>query len=314
MNRIFDKNKNSQKIFSLFFSLVNQKKKEFLSYGDKFKLLKSYLERKISNNKVFFFFPKSENIWNNFWYRKFIFFFFQTLWKGDNLLEKANLKEFLLLSSKPLYFSEDFEIKKIGKKLDFIEERVKNVKNELKKNRQRFYIANSKLNKISSERKKRFITCVEEIAMKINLIYKELTGSNAAPLGGTAFLNVSNSQQPFFGKVIYTAIPPYKKLNDINDLSGGEKAIAFFVLVFALSIKARSPFILLDEIDVNLDNWFSKKLFIFLVNWSKKKRSKIGIITFRMRFYFFFGTIFYIYLNRQVSNLITFNPRLKTLK
>lgn len=182
---------------------------------------------------------------------------------------------------------------------------MENIKNELKKNRHRFYIANSKFHKVSTERKKRFLLCIEKLSTKINSLYRELTSSRINPLGGTAFFSISNNKCPFFGKVLYFAVPPFKKFNEIKNLSDGEKTIASFVLTFCLSLKVSPPFIFFDEIDSNLDNWNSVKLFNFLANLSRGETCKIGVISFKMRFYFFFGTIFYIYLNQKGSYLVT---------
>ena len=44
------------------------------------------------------------------------------------------------------------------------------------------------------------------------------------PMGGTAYLNVENAEEPFLGGVKFTAMPPTKRFRDMEQLSGGEKA------------------------------------------------------------------------------------------
>lgn len=56
-----------------------------------------------------------------------------------------------------------------------------------------------------------------------------------------------------------TAVPPGKKLKNINMLSGGEKALTSIALLMAIISNNPSPFVVLDEVDAALDEANSRR-------------------------------------------------------
>lgn len=72
------------------------------------------------------------------------------------------------------------------------------------------------------------------ISGNIDKIYKQLTKSNTHPLGGTAYLNLDNEDEPFLHGIKYTAMPPTKRFRDMDQLSGGEKTVAALALLFSI--------------------------------------------------------------------------------
>lgn len=72
------------------------------------------------------------------------------------------------------------------------------------------------------------------ISNNIDKIYKQLTKSNTHPLGGTAYLNLENEDDPFLHGIKYTAMPPTKRFRDMEQLSGGEKTVAALALLFSI--------------------------------------------------------------------------------
>ena len=72
--------------------------------------------------------------------------------------------------------------------------------------------------------------------------------------GGEAKLLLTESEDLLNAGVDILAQPPGKKLQNINLLSGGEKALTAISLVFAIFLVKPSPFCLLDEVDAPLDD------------------------------------------------------------
>lgn len=72
--------------------------------------------------------------------------------------------------------------------------------------------------------------------------------------GGQASLILMDEQDPSTSGVDIIAQPPGKKLQNIDLLSGGEKALVATALLFGLFMIKPTPFCLLDEIDAPLDD------------------------------------------------------------
>lgn len=72
--------------------------------------------------------------------------------------------------------------------------------------------------------------------------------------GGQASLILIDEQDPSTSGVDILAQPPGKKLQNIDLLSGGEKALVATALLFGLFMIKPTPFCLLDEIDAPLDD------------------------------------------------------------
>ena len=72
--------------------------------------------------------------------------------------------------------------------------------------------------------------------------------------GGEAKLVLTESEDLLNAGVDIVAQPPGKKLQNINLLSGGEKALTAISLIFAIFLVKPSPFCFLDEVDAPLDD------------------------------------------------------------
>lgn len=139
------------------------------------------------------------------------------------------------------------QYKDLLKKEEDVNKEFEVAKNEEKK-------VTDEYNRVKGGRYELFMKAFNYISGKIDQIYKQLTKSNTHPLGGTAYLNLDNEDEPFLHGIKYTAMPPTKRFRDMEQLSGGEKTVAALALLFAIHSFRPSPFFILDEVDAALDN------------------------------------------------------------
>jgi len=86
-----------------------------------------------------------------------------------------------------------------------------------------------------------------EIKAEFDKVFKELFG------GGHGSLKLMEDQDILEAGIMIEAQPPGKKLQNMMQLSGGEKALTAIALLFAIQNLKPSPFCLLDEIEAALD-------------------------------------------------------------
>lgn len=121
-----------------------------------------------------------------------------------------------------------------------------------------------KYNLLKQRRYDLFMDAFNHIAGVIDKIYKQLTKSSTHPLGGTAYLNLENEDDPYLHGIKYTTMPPTKRFRDMEQLSGGEKTVAALALLFSIHSYRPSPFFILDEVDAALDNLNVAKIAGFI--------------------------------------------------
>ena len=144
--------------------------------------------------------------------------------------------------------------------------------------------AANKFLKVQNARIKKFNSAYAPIAKEIDAIYKALTaGKDGSKPGGTAYLNVDNTNEPYLGGVRYHVMPPNKRFRDMEQLSGGEKTVAALALLFAMHSIQPAPFFLLDEVDAALDKVNIAKVARYLE--SRKSDIQFIVVSLQDRFY-----------------------------
>ena len=87
-----------------------------------------------------------------------------------------------------------------------------------------------------------------QISSEFDKVFKELFG------GGHGTLELMEDEDVLEAGIKIIAQPPGKKLQNMMQLSGGEKALTAIALLFAIQNLKPSPFCLLDEIEAALDD------------------------------------------------------------
>ena len=103
------------------------------------------------------------------------------------------------------------------------------------------------IRRIDATSRERFKQTFEVVNEKFQAIFPRLFG------GGRASLVLTQEGQGMEHGVEIVAQPPGKKLQSVNLLSGGEKALTAVALIFAIFLIKPTPFCLLDEVDAPLD-------------------------------------------------------------
>ena len=96
--------------------------------------------------------------------------------------------------------------------------------------------------------RKQFTEKFAEITHEFDKVFKELFG------GGKGTLELIEDEDILEAGIRIIAQPPGKKLQNMMQLSGGEKALTAISLLFAIQNLKPSPFCLLDEIEAALDD------------------------------------------------------------
>lgn len=140
-------------------------------------------------------------------------------------------------------------------RLESVETRLKNTEKEFEDSRSALKAARDAFNHVKAQRYELFNKAFTHIQEQISNVYKDLTRSEAYPLGGQAYLDIEeDTDTPYLSGIKYHAMPPLKRFRDMEHLSGGEKTMAALALLFAIHSYQPSPFFVLDEVDAALDN------------------------------------------------------------
>lgn len=103
------------------------------------------------------------------------------------------------------------------------------------------------ITELDTAMRKQFHEKFAEINKEFDKVFKELFG------GGKGSLELQEDEDILEAGIRIIAQPPGKKLQNMMQLSGGEKALTAIALLFAIQNLKPSPFCLLDEIEAALD-------------------------------------------------------------
>ena len=135
------------------------------------------------------------------------------------------------------------------------DEETKKYETEIKKmedDRADLYSAIVKLktsiDELNQKGRERLLEAYTKVNRKFNEVYTKLFN------GGTAKIELVDSEDPLEAGLEMFVSPPGKRLQSITLLSGGEQALTALSLIFAVFLVNPSPICVLDEVDAPLDD------------------------------------------------------------
>lgn len=133
------------------------------------------------------------------------------------------------------------EIREIGEKRDLLQSERDDLIEAIRQLR----LAIGNLNK---EGRERLLAAFDEVNGHFKRLFTHLFG------GGTAELQLTESDDPLEAGLDIVARPPGKKPQTMTLLSGGEQALTAMALIFAVFLTNPAPICVLDEVDAPLDD------------------------------------------------------------
>ena len=160
------------------------------------------------------------------------------------------------------------------------DEETKKYETEIKKmedDRADLYSAIVKLKtsieELNQKGRERLLDAFTKVNRKFNEVYTKLFN------GGTAKIELVDSEDPLEAGLEMYVSPPGKRLQSITLLSGGEQALTALSLVFAVFLVNPSPICVLDEVDAPLDDANVTRFCGLLDELTKITKTKFIIIT-----------------------------------
>ncbi len=129
------------------------------------------------------------------------------------------------------------------------------------------------INELNQKGRERLLDAFSKINKKFNEVYVKLFN------GGSAKLELVDSDDPLEAGLEMLVSPPGKRLQSITLLSGGEQALTALSLIFAIFLTNPSPICVLDEVDAPLDDANVTRFCSLLEELSSITKTKFIIIT-----------------------------------
>ncbi len=131
----------------------------------------------------------------------------------------------------------------------------------------------SSIDELNQKGRERLLEAFTKVNRKFNEVYTKLFS------GGTAKIELVDSDDPLEAGLEMFVSPPGKRLQSITLLSGGEQALTALSLVFAVFLVNPSPICVLDEVDAPLDDANVTRFCGLLDELTKITKTRFIIIT-----------------------------------
>jgi len=126
---------------------------------------------------------------------------------------------------------------------------------------------------LNREARERLLSSFEQVNKHFQHLFTQLFG------GGTAELQLIESDDPLEAGLEIMAKPPGKKPSTLSLLSGGEQALTALALIFAVFLTNPAPICVLDEVDAPLDDHNVERFCDMLDEMTKSTDTRFVIIT-----------------------------------
>jgi chromosome segregation protein len=126
---------------------------------------------------------------------------------------------------------------------------------------------------LNKEARERLLASFEVVNNHFKRLFSELFG------GGTAELQLIESDDPLEAGLEIVAKPPGKKPATLSLLSGGEQALTAMALIFAVFLTNPAPICVLDEVDAPLDDHNIERFCDLLDEMTRSTDTRFVIIT-----------------------------------
>ena len=129
------------------------------------------------------------------------------------------------------------------------------------------------ISELNQKGRERLLDAFEKVNRKFNEVYTKLFN------GGSAKLELVDSEDPLDAGLEMLVSPPGKRLQSITLLSGGEQALTALSLIFAVFLTNPAPICVLDEVDAPLDDANVTRFCNLLDQLTKITNTKFIIVT-----------------------------------
>ncbi len=129
------------------------------------------------------------------------------------------------------------------------------------------------IHSLNHEARERLLTSFATVNENFKKLFAELFG------GGTAELQLIESEDPLEAGLEIMAKPPGKKPATLSLLSGGEQALTALALIFAVFLTNPAPICVLDEVDAPLDDYNVERFCDLLHEMTASTDTRFVIIT-----------------------------------